>query len=119
MAAVAIGGSSTGGVRAYLFLPPYHSGVLQRPVRKNYVMHPIHTTVKLSQEGILKLAPRLHGLATIQDELQKFMVKVSLRGHESFGNFLPGSHDDLIYALGLASWYASSPWGLGDPGITF
>ena len=72
----------------------------------------IHTTVKLSQQGILKLAPRLQGMATIRDELQKFMVKVSLRGHETFGNFLPGSHDDLIYALSLSCWYANSPWGL-------
>ena len=71
----------------------------------------IHTTVKLSQQGILKLAPRLQGMATIRDELQKFMVKVSLRGHETFGNFLPGSHDDLIYALSLSCWYANSPWG--------
>ena len=79
----------------------------------------IHTTVKLSQQGILKLAPRLQGMATIRDELQKFMVKVSLRGHETFGNFLPGSHDDLIYALSLSCWYANSPWGIGDPSITF
>jgi hypothetical protein len=79
----------------------------------------IHTTVKLSQQGILKLAPKLKGLAMIKDELQKFAVKVSLRGHETFGNFVPGSHDDLIFALSLACWYASSPWGLGDSGVTF
>src|SRR5882724_67227 len=37
---MAIRDSSTGGVRENRFLPPYHSGVLQRPTRKNYVMHP-------------------------------------------------------------------------------
>ena len=37
---MAIGDSSTGGLIDDLLLPPYHSGVLQRPTRKNYVMHP-------------------------------------------------------------------------------
>ncbi len=40
-AAVAIGGSSTGGVRASLLVPPSHRGVLQRPARKNDVLHPV------------------------------------------------------------------------------
>jgi hypothetical protein len=40
MAAVAIGGSSTGGLLGSLRLPPYHSGVLERPTRKHYVMPP-------------------------------------------------------------------------------
>src|SRR5215208_3611337 len=39
-AAGAIGGSSTGGLKDDLCRPPYHSGVLQRTTRKNYVMHP-------------------------------------------------------------------------------
>jgi hypothetical protein len=41
MAAVAIGCSSTDGLLGYLLLPPYHSGVIERPTRKNYVMHPL------------------------------------------------------------------------------
>jgi hypothetical protein len=40
-AAVAIGGSSTGGVRAYLLLRPSHSGVRERSARKTYVIHPL------------------------------------------------------------------------------
>jgi hypothetical protein len=40
MAAVAIGGSSTGGLLGDLLVPPDHRGVIERPTRKNYVMHP-------------------------------------------------------------------------------
>src|SRR6266404_825130 len=41
-AAGAIWNSSTRGLKDDLFGPPYHSGVLQRTTRKNYVMHPMH-----------------------------------------------------------------------------
>jgi len=72
MAAVAIGGSSTGGLLGYLLLPPYHRGVLERPTRKNYVMHPLAI---LSCQHLTKpwsMSDRTISYPTEMDKRQKY-----------------------------------------------
>jgi len=50
-----MGDSSTGGLIDDLLRPTYHSGVLQRSSRKNYVMHPIFNVGRLFQRLTLDL----------------------------------------------------------------
>jgi hypothetical protein len=40
----------------------------------------------------------------LAEELANFRVKFSATGHESFGAWREGQHDDLVLALGVALW---------------
>jgi hypothetical protein len=38
-------------------------------------------------------------------ELQDFRVKISDQGHDSYGAWREGAHDDLVLAVAVAAWY--------------
>ena len=57
------------------------------------------------QGGRLKFAAALPVVQTLIDELLKFEVKITATGHDTYGAWREGSHDDLVFALALATWY--------------
>ena len=67
----------------------------------------------LLQTRRLRIARELLDAEALVQELRAFRAKISATGHDSYGaGATPddwrtgGSHDDLILALALASWYA-------------
>ena len=63
----------------------------------------------LLQTGRLKIAQRLPLAATFTKELNDFRVKISDAGHDSYGAWREGQHDDLVLAVALACWRAENP----------
>ena len=59
----------------------------------------------LLQTGRLKLAEGLPEAQTLIDELLDFRVRISDTGHDSYGTWREGAHDDLVLATALACWY--------------
>lgn len=71
----------------------------------------------LLQDGRLKL-PRTPEAEALARELLDFEIRVSEDGHDSYGAFEVGTHDDLVIALGLAVWErapSSYPMLVGCP----
>ena len=58
----------------------------------------------LFQTNRLKIAGQLQEAQTLIDELENFRVKISLSGHDSYGAWREGSHDDLVLAVAMACW---------------
>jgi hypothetical protein len=60
----------------------------------------------LLQCGDLQIANRLaHGPALVK-EMADMQVKVTPSGHEKYGAWREGQHDDLVFAVSLACWGA-------------
>jgi hypothetical protein len=59
----------------------------------------------LLQTGRLKIARELPEAALLTSELLNFQVKITETGHDSYGAWREGQHDDLVLALALAVWY--------------
>jgi hypothetical protein len=53
----------------------------------------------------LKFAKDLPAVETLVQELLAFGVKISEQGHDSYGSWREGSHDDLVLALACAVWF--------------
>jgi hypothetical protein len=66
----------------------------------------VSTVQVLLQGGRLKIAPALAESALLVQELQNFQVKISDLGHDSYGAWREGTHDDLVLAAALACWHA-------------
>jgi Terminase RNaseH-like domain len=63
------------------------------------------------QTGRLKIASALPETATLMQELQNFQMKISLTsGHDSYGAWREGTHDDLVLALACALWVGERRW---------
>jgi hypothetical protein len=60
----------------------------------------------LLQNRRLRIAPALAEAATLVAELQAFQVKLSPAGHDSYGAWREGAHDDVLLAVALACWVA-------------
>jgi CubicO group peptidase (beta-lactamase class C family) len=58
----------------------------------------------LLQSGELKIAGRLRYGAALVSEMAEMRVKVSGAGREQYGAWREGTHDDLVFAVGLACW---------------
>ncbi len=58
------------------------------------------------QAKTLKIARDLKHAATLADELATFEVKISEAANEQFGAYRTGSHDDLVLAVAMLSWWA-------------
>jgi hypothetical protein len=54
----------------------------------------------------LKIARSLPHADTLGEELQNFRVKVTAAANEVFGCWREGQHDDLVFAVVLACWWA-------------
>jgi len=64
------------------------------------------------EKGDLRLPAGMEMGRTLMKELMDVWVRISDSGHDSYGAFRHGSHDDLVLALGLACWRA----GFGSVG---
>jgi hypothetical protein len=63
------------------------------------------------QTGRLRVASALPEAATLTQELQNFQMKIALdTGHESYGAWREGTHDDLVLALACALWCGERQW---------
>lgn len=71
----------------------------------------------LLQSYNLHIAPSLPLAAELRKEMENFQVKLSARGHESFEGE-SGTHDDMVIALALASWWSVYSRPYKDIGIT-
>jgi hypothetical protein len=58
----------------------------------------------LLQSGELKIAGGLRYGAALVSEMAEMRVKVSGAGREQYGAWREGTHDDLVFAVGLACW---------------
>jgi hypothetical protein len=64
----------------------------------------IGTVQVLLQTKRLKIAPALPEADTLANELRNFRVKMTPLGHDTYGVWREGSHDDLVLAVALACW---------------
>jgi hypothetical protein len=52
----------------------------------------------------LKIAKELEHVKTLADELLTFRAKISDAGHDTYGAWREGTHDDMVLATALACW---------------
>lgn len=69
------------------------------------------TLVALFDDERILLPGRSREIDAIIDELLNYEIHVSEEGHDSYGAFKTGTHDDLVTALGLAVWYSEYSQG--------
>ena len=60
----------------------------------------------LLQAGELQIAGKLPYRSELAEEMAAMRVKVTERGHEQYGAWREGEHDDLVLAVALACWVA-------------
>ena len=48
---------------------------------------------------------------TLTAELAGFQMKVTAAGHDQYGAWREGAHDDLVLAVALAVWYGEHAYG--------
>ncbi len=53
----------------------------------------------------MKIAAALPEAETLLRELEGFRVRISAAGHDTYGAWQDGAHDDLVLAVALACWY--------------
>ena len=58
----------------------------------------------LLQTGRLKVAAALPEAATLVQELLAFQVKITPQGHDTYGTWREGAHDDLVLTVVLTCW---------------
>ncbi|PLT97187.1 hypothetical protein [Sinorhizobium medicae] len=66
----------------------------------------INTLLVVLQAGALKISSELQHAGTLARELSEMRRKLSAAGHDSYGVWRDGEHDDLVLALALAVWRA-------------
>jgi hypothetical protein len=64
----------------------------------------------LFQEHRLRIARKLQYGEELLKEMSAMRVKVTSAGHETYGAWKEGSHDDMVFALALACWDAEKVW---------
>jgi hypothetical protein len=67
------------------------------------------------QRGDLQIAGGMEYGAALMTEMAEMRVKITSPGHEQFGAWREGTHDDLVFAVALACWGArrAYPWDVG------
>ena len=60
----------------------------------------------LFQRGEISICGHLPESETLAAELANMRIKVSLAGHDTYGAWREGQHDDLVLAAALACWRA-------------
>jgi len=63
----------------------------------------------------LRIPEGLQMARTLVTELMNMQVRITDTGHDAYGAFRSGEHDDLVLALGLACWARRFGW-LGEAG---
>jgi hypothetical protein len=62
----------------------------------------------LLQRGVLRIAAGLEHAPDLVKEMSAMQVKITLAGHEQYGGWREGTHDDLVFAVALACWNAQN-----------
>jgi hypothetical protein len=70
----------------------------------------------LLQGGRLKVANSLPEAGTLVEELNRFSVKITAAGNETFESWRERDHDDLVLAVAMAAWIGEQAAKLGDVG---
>lgn len=66
-----------------------------------------HLTVFSTQSPEERIhLPRTQEAEAMQEELLNYEIKISDAGHDTYGAFKTGKHDDLVTALGFRVFYA-------------
>jgi len=60
----------------------------------------------LFQNGQLKMPPTLQHIKLITNELLNLKVKVTSAKNDTYEAWREGDHDDLVFSLAMAAWYA-------------
>jgi len=60
----------------------------------------------LFQNGQLKMPPTLQHIKLITNELLNLKVKVTAAKNDTYEAWREGDHDDLVFSLAMAAWYA-------------
>ena len=63
----------------------------------------------LFQRGEVSICGHLSESETLASELANMRIKVSLSGHDTYGAWREGQHDDLVLAAALACWSTTRP----------
>jgi hypothetical protein len=58
----------------------------------------------LLQQGGLRIAANLKDVPTLLKELMAMQVKITAAGNEQLAAWREGDHDDLVFAVALATW---------------
>ena len=66
----------------------------------------VSTIQVLLQTKRLRIPSLLPEAQVLLEEMTNFQVKISLTGHDSYGAWREGTHDDLLLAVALACWAA-------------
>lgn len=80
----------------------------------------VSTIQVLLQTKRLKIPTQLSESKNLLEEMKNFQVKISSSGHDSYGAWREGTHDDLLLSVALACWAAEKktlPKGLIWPRI--
>ena len=64
----------------------------------------------LLQRKVLRIAAGLEHSADLLKEMGAMQVKITLSGHEQFEAWREGTHDGLVFAVGLACWNAQNAY---------
>jgi hypothetical protein len=71
----------------------------------------VGTTQVTLQTGRLKIASALPEATTLTRELQNFQMKITVTtGHDTYGAWREGTHDDLLLAVACALWCGERRW---------
>jgi hypothetical protein len=70
----------------------------------------------LVQNGGLRISAGLKAGPALVREMAEMRVKVNGRGYEQYGAWREGTHDDLVFAVGLACWAAKKMYPRGPEG---
>ncbi|MFN7919905.1 MAG: hypothetical protein U0Q16_07400 [Bryobacteraceae bacterium] len=68
----------------------------------------VHGLMVLFQDGRLRIAQDTGAYAILTNELKNLRVKISAEAHVGYEAWREGQHDDLVFALALACWRAST-----------
>jgi hypothetical protein len=80
----------------------------------------VATIQVLLQTKRLRIPSSLPEAQILLEEMTNFQVKISQAGHDSYGAWREGTHDDLLLAVALACWAAERralPKGLRWPRV--
>jgi len=67
----------------------------------------------LLQRGGLQIPAGLAFHGEFLEEISSMRVKAGSGGHEQYGAWREGEHDDLVFAVALAYWGAKKGGGMG------
>jgi hypothetical protein len=82
-----------------------HDGYYTKVPKRNLV----GAVQVLLQSRRLKVASALADTPVLIGELQNFEVRITTAGNDVYGEWRENKHDDLVLAVALACWSATSP----------